>query len=193
MKFSQSNLPTRYGTFRIFVYQIDKIEHLALILGNISTAKPVLVRIHSQCLTGDVFESQRCDCREQLTLALEKISKQGSGIILYLNQEGRGIGLLNKIRAYALQDRGLDTIAANEHLGLPVDGRDYKAAAKILKHLKVKTIKLLTNNPAKINSLRKSGINIAARVALEIKPNSKNYHYLLTKKLRLNHMICLQE
>lgn len=193
MKLSQSTLPTSYGTFKILVYQIDKIEHVALILGNIDTTETVLVRVHSQCLTGDVFGSKRCDCREQLTLSFEKISEAGMGIILYLNQEGRGIGLLNKIKAYALQDQGLDTVSANEYLNLPVDGRDYKVAVKILKHLKVRTINLLTNNPDKIKAFQKTGIIVASRIPLEIKPNPKNYHYLLTKKQRLSHLICLPE
>ena len=192
--FAESKIPTRYGDFRILAYRVDDLDHAVLVLGNISSSPvlPVLVRIHSQCLTGDVFESKRCDCREQLTLSFEKISLAGRGIILYLNQEGRGIGLLNKIKAYSFQDQGLDTVVANECLGLPVDGRDYKVAVKILKHLKVGTINLLTNNPDKIKAFKKTGI-VANRIPLEVKPNPKNYHYLLTKKRRLNHLICLQE
>lgn len=190
--FAESKLSTQYGDFRILVYRVNKLDHVALVFGDVSS-QPVLVRIHSQCLTGDVFGSQRCDCREQLTLSFEKISQTGRGIILYLNQEGRGIGLLNKIKAYALQDQGLDTVAANEYLDLPVDGRDYKVAVKVLKHLKVKTINLLTNNPDKIKALQKAGIVVASRVPLEVKPNPKNYQYLLTKKQRLSHLICLPE
>ncbi len=191
--FAESKLPTQYGDFRILVYNVNNLDHVALVLGDVASTQPVLVRIHSQCLTGDVFGSKRCDCREQLTLSFENLFQAGRGIIVYLNQEGRGIGLLNKIKAYALQDQGLDTVTANEYLGLPVDGRDYKVAVKILKHLKVKTINLLTNNPDKIKALQKTGIVVASRIPLEVKPNPKNYQYLLTKKQRLSHLICLPE
>ena len=181
-----SALPTAYGQFKIIAYQDSRGEHLALINGEVK--ENILVRLHSQCLTGDTFSSLRCDCGEQLTMAMKKITKEG-GIILYLQQEGRGIGLFNKIAAYHHQDQGLDTVEANQKLGFDADVRDYKIAAGILRDLGVKSIKLLTNNPRKIEGLEKAGITITERVPLVTKPNSTNRAYLKTKQQKLGHKL----
>ncbi len=184
-----ANLPTKYGEFEVGAYEFDKgLHHLALVKGNISKSKPVLVRVHSECLTGDVFSSIRCDCRQQLEKSLEIISKEG-GIILYLRQEGRGIGLLNKIKAYALQDKGMDTVEANEKLGFKADARDYTVGVQILADLGVKKINLMTNNPRKIEGIEKYGIKIVKRVPLLIKPGTKNLKYLKAKKEKLGHFL----
>lgn len=189
-KTAEAALPTKYGLFKIFVYksQKDNLEHVALIKGQ-NFLKPVLTRLHSSCLTGDIFSSLRCDCNRQLQKSLEKIGKAKNGILIYLNQEGRGIGLINKIKAYALQEKGLDTIDANNALGLPSDARDYKVAAEILKDLNIKTINLLTNNPAKIDQLSKYGIVVNKRIPLEVTPNNVNQQYLKTKKIKLGHKL----
>lgn len=186
-----STLPTKYGLFKIIIYKSlnDNREHAALTLGQMK--KPVLTRIHSQCLTGDSFFSSRCDCGEQLEKSMELINEQGDGIILYLNQEGRGIGLANKIKAYALQDQGYDTVAANEALGFPPDIRSYEIAADILKDLGADTIDLLTNNPDKKDQLAKYGITISKRIALEIKPNKVDLNYLKVKKRKMRHKLKL--
>lgn len=186
-----STLPTKYGLFKIIIYKSlnDNREHAALTLGQMK--KPVLTRIHSQCLTGDSFFSSRCDCGEQLEKSMELINEQGDGIILYLNQEGRGIGLTNKIKAYALQDQGYDTVQANEALGFPSDARSYEIAADILKDLGVDTINLLTNNPDKKDQLAKYGITISKRIALEIKPNKVDLKYLKVKKRKMHHKLKL--
>lgn len=197
-RFSESAIPTRHGTFRIIIYTstFDDMEHVALVRGDIKKmpfdnahGKPALVRVHSQCLTGDTFGSLRCDCREQLQASMEIISKAGSGIIVYLNQEGRGIGLGNKIKAYALQDEGYDTVDANHALGFAADARDYEVAALILKDLGAKKIKLLTNNPEKEKQLSSFGIKIIERVPLEMSRNKMNTAYLRTKKKRLGHRL----
>lgn len=190
IKTASSKLPTRYGNFTISVYKsiIDNKEHVALRLGD-KLNSPVLTRIHSQCLTGDTLFSEKCDCGEQLRLSLKKINEKGEGILIYLNQEGRGIGLTNKIKAYALQEKGLDTVEANEALGLPVDGRDFKTAFEILNDLGIKQINLLTNNPEKISQLEKSGISVKNQIPISIKPNPVNKDYLLTKKIKLGHTI----
>lgn len=189
IKAASAKLPTLYGTFKIFIYKsTDCREHVALILGK-APGKIVLTRIHSQCLTGDTFFSLKCDCGDQLKISLEKIQKTGSGILIYLNQEGRGIGLINKIKAYALQEKGHDTVEANKTLGLAVDARDYKIAAYILKDLGILRINLLTNNPDKIKQLKKYGIEIAKTTSLEISPNNINHSYLLTKKDKLGHLL----
>lgn len=187
IKTAASTLPTKYGLFKINIYKSlkDNREHAALTIGEIT--KPVLTRIHSQCLTGDTFFSLRCDCGNQLKKSMRLISKKGSGIILYLNQEGRGIGLANKIKAYALQDKGYDTVEANEALGFPSDLRSYETAAGILKDLNAIDIDLLTNNPDKQDQLAKFGIKISKRVALEIKPHKGNLNYLKIKKGKMNH------
>lgn len=190
-KTAEANLPTKYGLFKIMVYKSlnDKREHAVLALGNLG--RNVLTRIHSQCLTGDTFFSLRCDCGDQLKESMKLISKAKSGVILYLNQEGRGIGLTNKIKAYALQDRGYDTVEANEALGFPKDARSYKIAADILKDLKITDISLLTNNPDKKDQLAKFGINVLKRIPLEIKPNKTNHGYLKVKKQKLSHKLTL--
>jgi len=185
-----SVLPTSYGKFNIKIYKSteDNLEHAVLLLGNISK-QPILTRIHSQCLTGDTFLSLRCDCREQLHKSMQQIQKEDKGIIIYLNQEGRGIGLINKIKAYALQDKGYDTVEANEQLGFPPDARDYKIAADILKNMGITKIKLLTNNPDKKNQLSQHGIEIIKQIPLEIVPNKKNKKYLTAKKEKLGHQL----
>ncbi len=191
VKVAASTLPTKYGLFKILIYKslIDNREHAALTMGKIG--KAILVRIHSQCLTGDTYFSLRCDCGEQLQQSLKKIGKNGNGAIIYLNQEGRGIGLTNKIKSYALQDRGLDTVEANKALGFSSDLRDYKVAADILKDLGILDISLLSNNPDKRSQLSKFGIHVSERVPLEIKPNRINLKYLKTKKQKLNHQLIL--
>lgn len=190
-KVASANLPTKYGLFKITIYLSlnSNLEHAVLTMGKIK--KPVLTRIHSQCLTGDTFSSLRCDCGDQLKKSMQLISKKGSGLILYLNQEGRGIGLTNKIKAYTLQDRGYDTVEANEALGFPSDLRSYKIAADILKDLGATDIDLLTNNPDKQDQLAKFGINISKRVALEIKPHKIDLNYLKIKKRKMKHNLKL--
>lgn len=187
-----ATLPTVFGRFTITIYRTssDKREHVVLFVGKMRR-KPVLVRIHSQCLTGDTFLSLRCDCREQLHKSMEIIQKKKSGIILYLNQEGRGIGLTEKMKAYALQEKGLDTVEANEALGYPADERDYAIAAEILKDLGVTHVSLLTNNPSKKDGLTKHGIHIAKTVPLEVAPNAINKAYLKSKKQKLGHVLRL--
>lgn len=191
VKTASSTLPTQYGLFKIIIYKSlnDNREHAVLTLGKLE--KPVLVRIHSQCLTGDTFSSLRCDCGEQLKKSMKIINKEGSGLILYLNQEGRGIGLTNKIKAYALQDKGYDTVEANEALGFPSDLRSYEIAADILKDLGAVNINLLTNNPDKKDQLAKFGIKIFKRIALEIKPNKIDLNYLKVKKRKMRHELKL--
>ncbi len=185
----EANLPTKYGEFRIIAYEDNKKrQHAALISGNVKDKKNVIVRVHSQCLTGDSFGSLRCDCGPQLSKALEIIGKQG-GVLLYLQQEGRGIGLMNKILAYHHQDHGMDTVEANIKLGFKADARDYTVGAQILKDLGLSTIKLLTNNPKKIKGLEKYGLKISERIPLLIKPNVNNKNYLKTKKEKLGHYL----
>lgn len=188
---SSASLPTKYGNFEIRVYRdkITSLEHAALIKGNIKKAKEVLVRVHSQCLTGDTFGSLRCDCGPQLEKALKLISKSEAGVLLYMNQEGRGIGLGNKIKAYRIQDKGFDTVEANHRIGFKDDLRDYGIGAQILSDVGVKKIILLTNNPRKIVGLKGYGIEITARKPIKIKTNLYNKKYLLTKKIKLGHMI----
>jgi len=183
-------LPTKYGNFQISIYSAKKnaLEQAVLTMGKIKK-QPVLVRLHSQCFTGDTLLSLRCDCREQLIKSIKLISKNGSGVLIYLNQEGRGIGLTNKIKAYALQEKHLDTITANQALHLPVDSREYKTAASILKKLGIKKINLITNNPDKIEQLEKNGITIIKRIPIETKPNKFNKTYLITKKQKLGHKL----
>ncbi len=181
-----------YGNARIKIFDnaFDNTQHIALLCGEIKENEPCLVRIHSQCLTGDVFGSSRCDCGDQLLAALEKISHAG-GILLYMNQEGRGIGLTNKIKAYALQDRGLDTVEANHSLGFSADQRDYGLAAQILKTLGVHRIRLLTNNPRKIDGIQRYHIDVVSREAIEMNPNQNNVDYLRTKREKLGHLLSL--
>ncbi len=185
-----ANLPTRYGTFEVFAYDgAERGEHLALTLGVVDDGEPVLVRAHSECLTGDVLGSARCDCGEQLDVSLRLLQEQGRGVLLYLRQEGRGIGLANKISAYALQEeRGLDTVEANLALGLPEDARDYRAAAEMLLDLGVRRARLLTNNPAKVEGLGRHGVEVVERVPLRISPSLSNLGYLRTKREKMGHL-----
>jgi 3,4-dihydroxy 2-butanone 4-phosphate synthase/GTP cyclohydrolase II len=186
-----ANLPTELGAFHLFAYenQIDNQAHVALVRGDIGDGKDVLVRVHSKCLTGDVFHSARCDCGPQLDAALARIAAEGRGVLLYLNQEGRGIGLVNKIRAYALQDQGLDTVEANERLGFKADQRDYGIGAQILSDLGVKTMRLLTNNPRKFVGLQGYGLSVSEAVPLEIPASDSTRRYLKTKKDKLGHKL----
>lgn len=188
---ARAGLPTVYGTFRLIAYEnsIDNQTHLALVKGEIDPSRPVLVRVHSECLTGDVLGSLRCDCGNQLHQALKQIEENGSGVLVYMRQEGRGIGLLNKLRAYELQDQGKDTVEANEALGFAADLRDYGVGAQILVDLGVRQIYLLTNNPRKIKGLEGYGLNIIERVSLEIPPGDYNCDYLSTKKKKLGHYL----
>ena len=184
-----ANLPTRYGTFQMFVYETSEHkEHVALVLGAVDAGEPVLVRAHSECLTGDVFGSSRCDCGEQLADSLRFLQERGPGVLLYLRQEGRGIGLANKISAYALQERGLDTVEANLALGLPEDMRDYRVAAEMLLDLGVRRARLLTNNPAKVEGLECYGVEVVERIPLGISPNPSNLEYLRTKREKMGHL-----
>jgi len=189
-----TNLPSMYGKFRIHLYksQTDSKEHIALVKGEISPEIPTLVRVHSECLTGDVFGSLRCDCNAQLVSSMQMIEKEGCGVILYMRQEGRGIGLLNKLKAYSLQDEGLDTVEANEKLGFRADLRDYGIGAQILRDLGVGKMRLLTNNPKKIIGLTGYGLEVIERVSLEINPNGYNERYLATKRDKLGHLILIE-
>jgi GTP cyclohydrolase II len=187
---ARANLPTRYGTFEMFVYDTpEHKDHVALTTGAIDDGEPVLVRAHSECLTGDVFGSSRCDCGEQLADSLRYLQEQGRGVLLYLRQEGRGIGLANKISAYALQEEGLDTVQANLALGLPEDVRDYRVAAEMLLDLGVQRARLITNNPAKIEGLERYGIEVVERIPLGISPNPSNLGYLRTKQEKMGHLL----
>lgn len=188
-KIATSSLPTEYGEFKISIYHSkdDDKEHVALVKGDLK--EPVLTRVHSQCLTGDTFLSLKCDCHWQLQRSLELINQAGSGVLLYLDQEGRGIGLGNKIKTYALQDTGRDTIEANEDLGFPIDNRNYKVAVDILNDLNVKDIILLTNNPDKKNQIEALGINVVECRSIESPKNDENKKYLAIKKDKLGHWL----
>lgn len=194
-KIAEANFPTRWGRFRIMGFEGHfltegerrKEEAVALVMGDIVT-EPPLVRIHSQCLTGDVFGSLRCDCRQQLELAMQAISESGSGILIYEEQEGRGIGLMAKLQAYELQDQGLDTVQANEKLGFKADCRDYNMPVEILRALQVKSVRLLSNNPDKVAALEKGGIEVAERVPCEVEPTPYAEKYLETKREKMGHL-----
>jgi GTP cyclohydrolase II len=190
-----AELPTRFGHFRLvgFWNNRDGKEHVAMVHGDVVGAADVAVRLHSECLTGDVMGSLRCDCRDQLTEGLQAIRREGRGILLYLRQEGRGIGLLNKIRAYALQEQGLDTVEANQALGFRDDERDYAVAAHMLRSLGVKSVRVVTNNPDKIRQLSQHGVEVSGRIPHVIPPNEFNRFYLETKARRSGHMIDLAE
>lgn len=195
-KQAEANLPTKYGQFKLFGFK-DKItgaEHAALVLGDVEKSqqegKPVLCRVHSECLTGDAFGSLKCDCGDQFEAAMKKIGEEGTGVLIYLRQEGRGIGLLNKIKAYSLQDKGMDTVDANLALGLPADARDYNCGIQILKELGISKIRLMTNNPDKINQINSSsGVEITERVPLAVETRPQDIEYLLTKKKRMGHLL----
>ncbi len=184
-------LPTDFGDFQAIAYSndVDSLVHVALVKGRIESEKPVLVRVHSECLTGDVFASKRCDCGEQLHKAMEIIEKEGSGVILYMRQEGRGIGLVNKLKAYELQDQGMDTVEANQELGFKADLRDYGIGAQMLVDLGVNDMRIITNNPKKIVGLEGYGLKVVERVPLEIKPHKGNIAYLRTKKKKMGHIL----
>jgi 3,4-dihydroxy 2-butanone 4-phosphate synthase/GTP cyclohydrolase II len=188
---ASTNLPTEYGDFRLHAFenQVDKETHIALVCGDIGSGQDVLVRVHSQCLTGDAFRSRRCDCGAQLDEALRRIAIEGRGVLLYLNQEGRGIGLANKIRAYGLQDQGLDTVEANERLGFKADQRDYGIGVQILRELGVHSMRLLTNNPRKLVAIEGYGLSVTEWLPLEIPPSPSTLKYLTTKRNKLGHVL----
>jgi 3,4-dihydroxy 2-butanone 4-phosphate synthase/GTP cyclohydrolase II len=188
-----TNLPSEFGKFKIVLYKskVDSKEHIAIVKGKIDPTKPVLVRVHSECLTGDVFGSLKCDCRAQLHESLKMIEENNNGIVLYMRQEGRGIGLHNKLKAYELQENGMDTVEANIELGFKPDLRDYGIGAQILRDLGVKKMRLMTNNPKKIIGLNAYGLEIVERVPIEIKPNPSNQYYLQTKKDKLGHLLLI--
>jgi 3,4-dihydroxy 2-butanone 4-phosphate synthase/GTP cyclohydrolase II len=190
-KVASAALPTGRGPFRVFAYEslIDSETHIALVRGDLGTGKNVLVRVHSRCLTGDVFHSARCDCGAQLEAAMRRVAEEDRGVLLYLNQEGRGIGLANKIRAYELQDQGLDTVEANERLGFKADQRDYGIGAQILIDLGVRTMRLLTNNPRKFVGLEGYGLSVVEQLPLEVPASDFTRRYLKTKKDKLGHKL----
>ncbi len=190
IKQGETALPTSWGNFKMIAYSVSEAEpmpHLAMIHENFDPTKPVYLRIHSECLTGDLFHSHRCDCGEQLDRAMQMAAEKG-GVVLYLRQEGRGIGLINKIKAYNLQDEGLNTADANSHLGLEVDGRHYDIALQMMKDLKIERVHLLTNNPLKVEAVERSDIKVVSRIPLVIKAKAENFNYLKTKKDLMGHL-----
>jgi GTP cyclohydrolase II len=193
-RMTTTRIPTEHGDFELCFYTntLDNKEHLAFFMGDVSSAESVLVRVHSECFTGDVLGSRRCDCGEQLDRSMAMVAKAGVGVVLYMRQEGRGIGLLDKLRAYNLQDQGFDTVDANLMLGHEADERDYSLAALMLEDLGVASVRLVTNNPAKIRALEAAGITVSERVSLEVIANTDNAGYLLTKAQRMDHFLPLK-
>jgi GTP cyclohydrolase II len=193
-RYSEADVPTEYGTFRVVVYRDVRdpnIEHCAIVRGDVRGAFDLLIRVHSECFTGEVLHSLKCDCREQLDQALQFIAAKERGAVLYLRQEGRGIGLGNKIRAYALQQQGVDTVDANLRLGFAADAREYDVATQMLSDLGVKSVAVLTNNPAKVDALRADGVAVTRRVPMSVEPNQHNREYLDTKRDRMGHILTL--
>jgi GTP cyclohydrolase II len=191
-RYSEADVPTEYGVFRVVVYREvadPTVEHCAIVKGDVRGASDLLIRVHSECFTGEVLHSLKCDCREQLDQALRSIAEEAKGAVLYLRQEGRGIGLGNKIRAYALQEQGADTVDANLRLGFAADARRYHVATAMLSDLGVNSVAVLTNNPAKVDALRADGVNVTGRVPMEVNPNQHNRDYLDTKRDRMGHLI----
>ncbi|MGE3402348.1 MAG: GTP cyclohydrolase II [Vicinamibacterales bacterium] len=188
---ASAKLPTEYGEFDIHVYEstLDNQTHVALVRGAIGAGESVLTRVHSSCVTGDIFHSSRCDCGSQLHMALQRISDEGRGVLLYLNQEGRGIGLANKIRAYALQEQGFDTVEANERLGFPADLREYNSGVLILQDLGVRSLRLLSNNPRKLTGVSGDGLIVSERVPIEVPASESSRRYLTTKRDKLGHQL----
>lgn len=188
-KIAEADFPSRFGHFRIFGFSAGEEEAVALKMGDLAADGPPLVRIHSECLTGDVFHSLRCDCRAQLELALESLAREGRGLIIYEHQEGRGIGLLNKLRAYELQDQGADTVEANERLGFDADLRGYEVPAQILRYFGLSSVRLMSNNPEKIQALERAGVRVVERVPCLVAPVRSSEDYLRTKKEKLGHLL----
>ena len=187
---ASARLPTDYGDFDIHVYaSVIGDTHVALVRGEMGSGENVLTRVHSACLTGDIFQSARCDCGAQLHTALERIANEGRGVLLYLNQEGRGIGLANKIKAYALQEQGFDTVEANERLGFPADTRDYRVGVQILRDIGVRSTRLLSNNPRKLSGVTGDGLSVSERLPIEISASASSHRYLKTKKDKLGHLL----
>jgi 3,4-dihydroxy 2-butanone 4-phosphate synthase/GTP cyclohydrolase II len=193
---AETRMPTRYGgefTAIVYTNDVDNFEHMALVKGKIDPEAEIMVRVHSECLTGDVFGSMRCDCGGQLQASMRMVEEEGAGVILYMHQEGRGIGLVNKLKAYSLQDEGMDTVEANKKLGFKADLRDYGLGAQILRDLGVRKMRLLTNNPKKIVGLEGYGLKVTGRLAVEIEPDAENLKYLQCKKDKMGHMLDLIE
>ena len=192
---AEAKLPTPFGNFKVIAYKssTDPAEHLAMVMGNVATEDPILVRVHSQCLTGDVFHSLRCDCGEQIEMAMKHITEEGRGVVLYMRQEGRGIGIHNKIKAYALQDQGMDTVEANISLGFKADHRDYGVGAQILADLGVRNMRLMTNNPKKISGLESYGLTITEQLPITPQPNPHNRRYLSTKQQKMGHLLKISD